>query len=181
MASSTASREFDYYVAISDKVPSTIPYQDGATLWQPALSILPGAKQVLSPPFNQLSLGRYIDQAIVSEDPSQDPSSQSTTPPGDLYLNFGLAGVIVGMLILGLLYGLFDQAFTIRGPVSAALVAYAGLPLVLLDGNLAYMLVTCMVRLGISGVLLAFTAHIDRRRAGSLRPVYRRPSTVANP
>jgi hypothetical protein len=155
----------DYYIAIADKVPSQVPYQGGRSLWQPALSIIPGAKQFLDlePQYRQLSLGRYTDQVFVSESPTQDPSSQSTTEPGDLYLNFGIAGVVVGMLILGALYGTFDRVFKINGPVSAGIVAFAGLPLVGLDGNVAYILVTSAVRLGICAVLLTWISLSQRK------------------
>jgi hypothetical protein len=148
----------DYYIAIADKVPSLVPYQGGLSLWQPALSVLPGAKGFLGlePQYRQLSLGRYTDQVFVSQNPTQDPSSQSTTELGDLYLNFGIAGVTVGMLILGVLYGMFDRAFVIGGPVSAGILAFAGLPLLGLDGNVAYVLVTCSLRLGICAVLLTW-------------------------
>jgi hypothetical protein len=161
----------DYYIAITDKVPSVVPYQDGRSLWQPALSILPGAKQFLDlePQYKQLSLGRYTDQVFVSESPTQDLSSQSTTEPGDLYLNFGIPGVVVGMLILGALYGMFDQAFSITGPISAGVVAFAGLPLVGLDGNVAFVLVTCGLRLVICGILLSWVI-ISRRGMSKARP-----------
>lgn len=161
----------DYYLVIAAAVPSTVPYQDGRSLWEPALSVLPGAKQFLglAPEYRQLSLGRYIDQVFVSENPTQDQSSQSATEPGDLYLNFGIAGVMVGMLILGVLYGLFDRAFTIVGPVSAGVAAFAGLPLVALDGNVAYILVTCGVRLAICAALL-FALSASHRRGSHNDP-----------
>jgi hypothetical protein len=157
----------DYYIVITDKVPSSIPYQGGRSLWEPALSILPGAKQFLNldPQYRQLSLGRYIDQVFVSEGPTTDPSSQSATEPGDLYLNFGIPGVAVGMLVLGMLYGIFDRGFTVRGPVSAGVAAYAGLPLLPLDGNVAYILVTCGLRLGICAVFLSWLSSSQRMAA----------------
>jgi hypothetical protein len=149
-------RGADYFIAITDSVPSRVPYQDGRSLWQPALSILPGAKQFLGlePEYRQLSLMEYADQAFFSQ--TLHPVAQSVTPPGDLYLNFGTAGVLVGMLILGVLYSMFDRAFVIRGPMSAAVAAFAGLPLVVLDTNIAYMLVTCGLRLGICALLLTW-------------------------
>jgi len=154
----------DYYIVIADKVPSVVPYQDGRSLWQPALSVLPGAKQLLGlePPYRQLSLGRYIDQAFISENPTQDLSSQSTTVPGDLYLNFGVPGVLVGMMVLGALYGMFDGGFVIKGPLSAGILAFAGLPLIQLDANIAYILVTCGLRLGISALLLTWISLSQR-------------------
>jgi hypothetical protein len=157
----------DFYITIADKVPSLVPYQDGRSLWQPALSVLPGAKQFLDlePQYKQLSLGRYIDQVLISENPTQDLSSQSTTVPGDLYLNFGVPGVMVGMLVLGVLYGMFDRRFVIRGPLSAGILAFAGLPLIQIDGNVAYVLVTCGLRLGIAALLLTWISLSQRNPA----------------
>src|SRR5438132_3988764 len=132
----------DYYIAVSDVVPSLLPYQNGRGLWEPALSILPGAKQFLGldPEYKSLSLMVYSNQVILGN--TLSPVAESVTQPGDLYLNFGSAGVLVGMLILGFLYGTFDRAFIIKGPVSAAVVGYAGLALLEVDPNVAYILVT---------------------------------------
>jgi hypothetical protein len=99
---------------------------------------------------------------FISENPAQDLSSQSTTVPGDLYLNFGVAGVLVGMLILGVLYGMFDRGFVIKGPLSAGILAFAGLPLIQIDGNAAYILVTCGLRLGICALLLTWISLSQR-------------------
>jgi hypothetical protein len=156
----------DYYLSISSQVPSRVPYQHGRSLWQPALSILPGMKGFLylAPQYRQLNLMEYVDQALVSVTPPEHPVAQSMTPPGDLYLNFGIAGVVVGMLILGALYGLFDRGFNVNGPVSAGVVAFAGLPLLELDPNLAYTLVTCLIRLGICAILLNWVLGMRHRR-----------------
>lgn len=161
----------DFYITIADKVPSLVPYQDGRSLWQPALSVLPGAKQFLDlePQYKQLSLGRYIDQVLISENPTQDLSSQSTTVPGDFFLNFGVPGVIVGLLVLGVLYGMFDRRFVVKGPVSAGILAFAGLPLIQLDANVAYILVTCGLRLGICAALLTWLSFSQRRRSPEAR------------
>jgi hypothetical protein len=152
----------DYYIAISDSVPSRVPYQDGLSLWQPALSILPGAKQFLGlePQYRQLSLMEYADQAFHAQ--TLYPVAQSVTAPGDLYLNFGITGVLIGMMILGMLYGMFDRAFVIKGPLSAGVVAFAGLPLVELDPNLAYTIVTCGLHLGICALLLTWISLSQR-------------------
>jgi hypothetical protein len=153
----------DYYIAITDIVPSLIPYQNGRGLWEPALSILPGAKQFfgLEPEYNSLSLMVYSNQVILGN--TLSPVAESVTQPGDLYLNFGTAGVIVGMLILGFLYGAFDRAFIIQGPVSAGIVGYAGLALLEVDPNVAYTLVTCGLRLGVCALLLTWLSLSQRR------------------
>jgi hypothetical protein len=57
---------------------------------------------------------------------------------------------------------MFDKRFMIKGPISAGIVAFAGLPLVGLDGNVAYILVTCGVRLAIGAVLLSWLVLSQR-------------------
>jgi hypothetical protein len=60
------------------------------------------------------------------------------------------------MLILGFLYGTFDRAFIIKGPVSAGVVGYAGLALLSVDPNVAYILVTSGLRLAVCAVLVTW-------------------------
>lgn len=155
----------DYYLAIAAKVPSSVPYQAGRSLWQPALSILPGAKQFagLDPWYRQLSLMTLADNEFILPQPIANPVAESMTEPGDLYLNFGAGGVIAGMLVVGGLYGGFDRLFPLGGPLSAAIVAFAGLPLVEMDTNLAYTIVTSAIRIGIAFLLIAWLSRHSRQ------------------
>jgi hypothetical protein len=163
----------DYFMAITNQVPERVPFQHGQTLWQPALSIIHFERYFvhLDPQYSQLSLGRYVDQVFISQQPSSDLSSQSTTYVGDLYLNFGVTGVLVGMALLGALFSLFDDLFTLKGPISAGVVAFAGLPLIGLDRNIDYVLVTSGIRLIICALLLrlAFRSRLVSRASKMAR------------
>jgi hypothetical protein len=162
----------DYFIAIVDRVPSVVPFQHGRSLWQPALSTVPAHQYLfnLSEDYSQLSLGRFVTRTFVSQQPTQDPSSQSMTFPGDLFLNFGSVGVVVGMLIFGLILGQFDRHFAVTGPLTAGLLAYVGLPLIGLDRNLAYVIVTAALRLGIAWVVLAIVLRTRVTTASSRSP-----------
>lgn len=146
----------DYLLSIEAKVPSQVAFQRGATLWQPAVSTVPVVKNLLRPidRYNTLSLGRYIDQEFVSESPSTDPSSQSTTPPGDLYLNWGNPGIVIGMVLIGIIFGAFSFRLPFVSATHTALVVYIGFPLLAMDSNLAYLIVTAGLRALIASALL---------------------------
>jgi hypothetical protein len=92
-------------------------------------------------------------------------------------LNFGVTGVLVGMALLGALSSLFDCLFTLKGPIRVGVVAFAGHPLIGLDGNIDYVLVTSGIRLIICALLLrlAFRSRLvsrPRRWPGSCGPIF---------
>jgi len=139
----------DYLFALHDAVPSREKFLFGQSLWQPALSTMPILKHILALRFNQLSLGRYMNLTFLTTQPLTDPSSQSTTVPGDLYLNFGVVGIIFGLFGLGILYTLYDGRFPVSGPTSAGLFAVVGFNLLTIDSNLAFILVSAGLHLTI--------------------------------
>jgi hypothetical protein len=145
----------DYFLAIGEQVPSSVAFQHGASLWQPAASVVPGHRELfnLAPAFSHLSLGRYVTSTFISGT-RPDPSSQSMTFLGDFYLNFGVIGVLVGMFTLGLLYALFDRIVTLNGPTSAAVFAMSGVSLLAMDRNVAYVLVTSLLAVASTAVLV---------------------------
>ena len=137
----------DSVFVIRSAVPSRIAFLHGETLWQPAVSAVPVLKTIVPLRFRELSLGRYINVTFITQSPSTDPSSQATTFPGDLYMNFGSSGIIVGLLLLGLLYSWYDNRFPVHGPITAGLFCYVGFPLLTLESNLAFALVSSAVNL----------------------------------
>lgn len=162
----------DYFLTIADRVPSSIPFQHGMSIWQPTVSTIPGYQYFVSlePQYSQLSLGRYVDQQFVSQAPSTDPSSQSMTYPGDLYLNFGLSGLFIGMLFLGVIFAWFDLIVSLDKAIGAAVFSFVGLPLIGIESNIAYSFVTSALRLLIAAVLVSFlykTSLIARRSSRS--------------
>jgi hypothetical protein len=154
----------DGVLVVRAKTPSTIPFQRGRTLWQPAATVVPGARVLLDGDMSQLSLGGYFATQFWSVDPAGDRSAQAITMPGDFYLNFGVLGVALGMLGVGLLIGLVERRFPSGTAFGAGVLAYAGLPLVTVDSNVAYALVTAGMRLGVVFVVLLLVDFAPPRR-----------------
>lgn len=172
----------DYLIAIRDSVPSRVPFQGGRSLYQPVIATVPAYSRFVSirPEFSQLSLGRYVTTELIADSiETGNPSSQSMTFPGDLYLNFGTVGVVVGMALVGLLFASFDRAVPVLGPVSAGIFVVAGMPLVAVDRNLAYVFFTSALGLGVVLVVIALLAigrspaDVDRAEVADATP-YRR-------
>jgi hypothetical protein len=145
----------DALIVSRARTPHTLPFLHGATIWQPALSVVPGIERLVPLKFNTLSNGRFFTTAYWSARPADDPSSQTITFPGDLYINFGGLGVAVGMLALGLLAGLVDARFPATAALGAGTLAYLGTALAGIESNVAYAVVTTLIRLGVVALILA--------------------------
>lgn len=153
----------DSLFVIDARTPSVLPFQGGRTLWQPALSTLPGTSSLLSPDFSSLSLGRYFTIRYWSARPDTDTSSQAVTIAGDFYLNWGSAGVIAGMLFFGLLYAAIDQRAPVSSATAAGLFAYAALPMLAIDRNVAYLLETAAIRYAMGLAMIALLRRWSTR------------------
>lgn len=107
-------------------VPKVLDYQYGRTF----LSLIPGA------PF---PTGGYVYSRAFYGDFYATGTSVSTPLPGELYMNFGLPGVLAGMLLFGAVLGLLE-AYRQRRPGDygpLAVYCYSLLPLALvLRGDL---------------------------------------------
>ncbi|MDQ3878938.1 MAG: hypothetical protein M3290_11405, partial [Actinomycetota bacterium] len=163
-------RGADSLFVFAARIPERDDFKHGRTLWQPAISIVPGAGHFLDLEFPQLSLGRYFNQTFWSSRPGQDPSAQAPTVPGDLYLNFGTAGVVVGLVSLGFIYGTIDRRAPVHSATSAGLFAYAAIQLLSIDRNVAYLLVTGAIRYALGLLLIAMLRHAVLHRSRVPRP-----------
>lgn len=152
----------DILLVLRDKVPSSIPYQHGVAIIDPTLSVVPGITRLVDLTYPTLSLGGFVTARIYSVNPNSDPSAQILTWPGDLYLNFGLAGVVVGLLLIGAGLGVFDRLTRVDSPFGCALFVYVGLSFVRLESNVAYALVTGLMRLV---TVLAVVLVVSQSRA----------------
>jgi hypothetical protein len=139
----------DLLLVLRDQVPDPMPFQRGRTIIDPALSVVPGVTRFVDLTYPELSLGRYVTVNLYSVQPNSDPSSQILTWPGDLYLNFGLPGIVGGLLAIGALLGLFDRLATPTSPFGCALLAFVGTALVRLESGVAFAMVTALMRLAI--------------------------------
>jgi hypothetical protein len=146
-------RGVDALFALRAQVPDQFPYQHGRTIIEPLVSTVPLLRGSLDLEYRQLSLGRFYNVQFWSDSPETDPSSQALTVVGDLFLNWGWAGVVGGLLLLGTVLGRLDRRFPATSAAGAGLFAYALIPLLVIERNLAYILLTVAIRLVVALVL----------------------------
>jgi len=104
--------------------PSRVPYQDGRTLGLFFVAFVPRALWAEKP---GITIGQWITDTYGS-----GPAIESNTAPtaiGDYYLNFGTAGVIGGMFLLGLLLRISHECLlrdqpTAPGLLTAVVILY---------------------------------------------------------
>jgi hypothetical protein len=166
-------------VILREEVPRRVEYQHGRSLVLPILTVVPGSKSLTrDSPYSALSLGRYYDQNFYSARPQSDPSSQAITWAGDLYFNFGLNGILVGLFVIGAMLGAFDRRYPPTSAFNAGMLAYVGTQAIGMERNVAFVLVTTLLRLAIvsavHAVLVGSLAQLDRTTATRSRRV--RPS-----
>jgi hypothetical protein len=84
--------------------------QHGATLWPGLLWFIPRSVWPAKP---TLSIGRWYAAGVLGWGPGM--SEAAVTVPGDLYLNFDVEGVFVGMLGYGVVLRLLYDRFVVSG------------------------------------------------------------------
>lgn len=100
---------------IINTVPKYVGYTKGELLFSDFMTILPG---------KQIAGGFLLKKILIGGDP--DPSSGLTPSAlGGLYLDFGLAGILAGFLIMGAVTAYFYKSYKINtGVVSVVNLAY---------------------------------------------------------
>lgn len=95
----TRLRSIDSVALIRDRTPSPFPYAGGDKYFQlPAIILVPRAIWPDKPKLDDA--GRFTN--TYGQRPSSIASATQITTVGDLYRNFGYAGVVVGMFLWGL-------------------------------------------------------------------------------
>lgn len=171
-AVTSRARGADSLLVLHERVPDSVGFTDGRTLWQPVISSVPGLSRLVTPEYSQLSLGRYFNQTFWSLRPAQDVSSQPLTVPGDFFLNFGAGGMVVGLAVVGFLFALIDRRCPVRSATSAGLFAYAAIPLLSIERNVAYLLVTGLVRYSLGLILITVLSNVVLHGAPGRRRGY---------
>ncbi|MDQ6946121.1 MAG: hypothetical protein M3256_07570 [Actinomycetota bacterium] len=169
-AVASRARGADSLFVLQARLPGSVGFLAGRSLWQPVVSSVPGLQGLVSIDFPQLSLGRYFNQTFWSLRPAEDVSSQPLTVPGDFYLNFGVVGVFVGMAAVGFMFTLIDRRCPVRSATSAGLFAYAAVPLLSIERNVAYLAVTGLIRYSLGLLLIAALNNVVLRGSGAVRP-----------
>ena len=156
-------------IVVYERVPGDVEFLGGKSIWQPAASSVPVLPSYVDLDFKALSLGRYFTTTFIADDQEDNASSQAITMVGDLYINFGNVGVVIGMIAWGLAIGRLDK---LVGPSTATRVGalvYLGHILIGLERNVAYLLVNGAIRVMVLLLVLRAVARWGRRETNSAR------------
>jgi hypothetical protein len=85
------------YSRVVDEVPELVPFQRGTTLFESLTVFIPRALWQNKP----IGLGTWITEAFYGMKTARAANTVLTWP-GELYLNFGIAGVVFGMGFTGM-------------------------------------------------------------------------------
>jgi hypothetical protein len=140
--------------------PSEIPYLEGATLQNLAAGLVP---RVLWPGKPKIGIGYWFSVNYWGTPPGVPIVPQTITHPGELYIDFGIAGVIVGLAILGLWYRFAWEATRPRESATAALLyTLVFVTVIDVDRDLPLVYVTLVQRLATATVLIALIEGVRR-------------------
>ena len=139
----------DSLLIVESRVPSDVPFQGGRSILLPILTVIPRVPLPAGTDYNTLSLGRYFNVTFYSVHPGTDPSSQAITMLGDLYLNFGNAACVIGMLLFGIGLMVFDRRYPLTNAFNAGVFGFVGTAILGIERNVAYQIVTVGIRLGV--------------------------------
>ncbi|MUH52001.1 MAG: hypothetical protein F2789_12415 [Actinobacteria bacterium] len=148
-------------------VPDRVPYQHGASIFEPAVNMIPGVSRLHTTKFTQLSLGRWYNINFYTSNPQTDPSSQALTLMADFFLNWDVLGIAIGMMFIGAATRLYDMKFPANSGFGVAIFAYVGTAFAGIERNVAYFLVTIGIRLAIIAVVIVILGAAEPRQAGA--------------
>jgi hypothetical protein len=123
----------DMLAAAMEHTPAVEPYANGSTLEEVFIAIIPRAFW----PDKPYELGGSSFVTRFTGIPFGDSTSVAVTYLFEFYVNFGVWGVMIGMLLLGLLFGWLERKFygwTLRSEWYA-LAAVLGVWTVALEAN----------------------------------------------
>jgi hypothetical protein len=151
---------FDSMVLLVRYTPSEVPHQDGATLLNLAAGLVPRIFWADKP---NIGIGYWFGESYWGTPEGVPVVAQAITHPGELYVDFGVVGVIVGMAILGLWYRLAWEALRPRASAAAALIyTIVFATVVVVDRDLPLVYITLVQRLAVVGLFLGALALIGR-------------------
>lgn len=119
----TRFRSIDNVALIVAETPRSFPYADGSHYYElPAIALVPRA---LWPSKPALTEGADFSYSYW-EVPRRIRTSTPLTQVGDLYRNFGLGGVVIGMIVWGLVVGVWQRLrWRWASPVFTAVYLYS--------------------------------------------------------
>jgi len=153
---------FDSMTLVVRHTPSQIPYRLGATMEGLWTGVVP---RILWPDKPNIGIGYWFAVHYWGTPAGVEQVPQTVTHPGELYIDFGLIGVIVGMALLGLWYRLAYAALRPAESGTAAVVyTILLLTVVSVDRDLPLVYVTLLQRMVVVGLLLTALALLGRLR-----------------
>jgi DNA polymerase III beta subunit, N-terminal domain len=146
--------------------PSENPYLEGATLQNLAAGLVP---RVLWPEKPKIGIGYWFSVNYWGTPPGVPVVPQTITHPGELYIDFGIAGLIVGLAVLGFWYRFAWEATRPRESATAALLyTLIFVTVIDVDRDLPLVYVTLVQRLATATLLIALIEG-GRRLSASWR------------
>jgi hypothetical protein len=131
--------------------PSQIPFQDGATLKRLGEGLVP---RILWPGKPHVGLGLWFSIYYWTY-PGLPPVPQTVTHPGELWIDFGFYGVVIGLLLFGLWYRFVFNALRPReSPTAATLYTIVFVSIVNVSVDIPFLYVTMIQRVVATAALL---------------------------
>lgn len=153
---------FDSLTLAVRYTPSQITYRRGATLEGLWTGVVP---RILWPSKPTIGIGYWFAVHYWGTPPDVKQVPQTVTHPGELYIDFGVAGIIIGMALLGLWYRFAFSALRPRETGTAAMLyTILLLTVVSVDRDLPLVYVTLLQRLVVVGLLLLALSWLARWR-----------------
>jgi hypothetical protein len=160
----------DLMAAAMEHTPANEPYANGSTLEEVFIAVIPR----LFWPDKPYQLGGSSFVSRFTGIPFDDKTSVAVTYLFEFYVNFGIWGVVIGMFLLGLLFGWLERKFygwTLRGEWYA-LAAVLGVWTVALEANTFAMAIMMLPpALLVAWSFTRIAAHFqNRQRPTPLKP-----------
>ena len=133
---------FDAMTVAVMATPSRIPYQEGGTLIQLWQGLVPRVLWAGKP---NIGLGSWFAANYWA--PGSPSAPQAMTHPGELWIDFGWPGVVLGLGILGVLYRLlFALLDPIASPIGAVVYSVVFSTLIVVDTDIPFVYITLIQR-----------------------------------
>jgi hypothetical protein len=153
---------YDSMALVVRYTPSQIPYRLGATLEGLWTGVVP---RIVWPDKPNIGIGYWFASRYWGTPAGVLEVPQTVTHPGELYIDFGLIGVIVGMALLGLWYRFaFAALRPSESGTAAVLYTILLLTVVSVDRDLPLVYVTLLQRMVAVALLLTALAWWARWR-----------------
>jgi hypothetical protein len=149
---------FDAMTLVVRYTGHEVPYQHGWTLKNLAAGLVP---RVLWPGKPRIGIGYWFARSYWGTPANIQEVPQTVTHPGELYIDFGIAGVVIGLCVLGLWYRFAWESIRPRESGTAAVVyTVLFVTVVGVDRDLPLVYVTLVQRLAVVAIMLLVLHYV---------------------